>query len=365
MERQLKKVLFITNIPAPYRVDFYNELGKYCDLTVVFEAKRAKGIQFNWNEKSIVSFKAFFLSDAEIQEKKIDWKIFKYIKNLEFDSIFITNYAYFTEAIALLSLKFRRIPYYYEVDGAMVNNDEGWLKKKVKSFFLSGAKGYFSPSTVSDDYFRYYTNKPEIYRYPFTSLKSEEILNETVTTSEKKELKIKLHVQEEFMVLAVGQFIHRKGFDVLIKAAQKLNKRIGVYIVGGEPTSDYLQLKQDLGLGQVHFEGFKSKIELVEYYKAADLFVHPTREDIWGLVINEAMAYGLPVITTNKCVAGVELIQDERCIVSTDDVDGLHKAIDMVLSNEKELDALSKQNLCKINQYSIEKMVQAHIEIIN
>ena len=39
MEQKLKKVLFITNIPAPYRIDFYNELGKHCELTVVFEAK--------------------------------------------------------------------------------------------------------------------------------------------------------------------------------------------------------------------------------------------------------------------------------------------------------------------------------------
>ena len=37
----MKKILFITNIPAPYRIDFYNELGKYFDLTVLFEAKGA------------------------------------------------------------------------------------------------------------------------------------------------------------------------------------------------------------------------------------------------------------------------------------------------------------------------------------
>ena len=43
---------------------------------------------------------------------------------------------------------------------------------------------------------------------------------------------------------------------------------------------------------------------------ASDLFVLPTREDIWGLVINEAMSFGLPIITTRKCIAGTELITD-------------------------------------------------------
>ena len=67
MEKQLKRILFITNIPAPYRIDFYNELGRYYDLTVIFEAKRAPGITFNWKEDAISRFKAIFLKDGEIQ----------------------------------------------------------------------------------------------------------------------------------------------------------------------------------------------------------------------------------------------------------------------------------------------------------
>lgn len=38
----LKKILFITNLPTPYRIDFYKELGKLCDLTVLIEAGRSK-----------------------------------------------------------------------------------------------------------------------------------------------------------------------------------------------------------------------------------------------------------------------------------------------------------------------------------
>lgn len=76
-------------------------------------------------------------------------------------------------------------------------------------------------------------------------------------------------------------------------------------------------------LTQIHFEGFKTKEELAMYFKAADIFVHPTREDIWGLVINESMAYGLPVITTNKCVAGMELITNKECLIDTDNSEQL------------------------------------------
>ena len=77
------------------------------------------------------------------------------------------------------------------------------------------------------------------------------------------------------------------------------------------------------------------KPELATYYQAADLFVFPTREDIWGLVINEALSFGLPVITTRKCVAGVEMIKEgvNGSIVSEDNVEQLECKIKLYIDN--------------------------------
>ena len=50
LDKSMKKVLFVTNIPSPYRVDFYNQLGKFVDLTVIFEATGAQDIRFDYRE---------------------------------------------------------------------------------------------------------------------------------------------------------------------------------------------------------------------------------------------------------------------------------------------------------------------------
>lgn len=364
MEKQLKNILFITNIPAPYRIDFYNELGKYYNLTVLFEAKRAPGITFNWKEDAIINFKAIFLKEGNIEEKRIDWSIFKYIKSLKYDRIVITNYAYATEMMALLSFKLRNIPYYYELDGAMANYHEAKIKRIIKRFFLSGAKGYISPSKISDEYIKFYAgSKSKIYRYPFTSLRESDILQNPVTYQEKADIKKQLNMIENKMVLAIGQFIPRKGFDILLKASQHMNKEVGIYIVGGKPTHEYLKMQQEMNLTNVHFEGFKTKQDLSLYFKAADIFVHPTREDIWGLVINEAMGYGLPIITTNKCVAGMELLPSE-CIIDTENVEQLSNSINKLLADENLCKELSRENLEKIKEYTIEKMVIAHQQFL-
>ena len=195
------------------------------------------------------------------------------------------------------------------------------------------------------------------------SLSDADILPNALSLQEKQTLRRKLGIKEPKMILAVGQFIHRKGFDVLMEAAKDMDKNIGIYIVGGKPTEEYLELQRKFNLTQVHFEGFKTKDELADYFKAADLFVHPTREDIWGLVINEAMAYGLPVVTTNKCVAGMELIADKDCLIDTDSPEQLKAIMDKLMADDERRADIATHNLSKITNYTVEKMAEAHIKV--
>ena len=116
-------------------------------------------------------------------------------------------------------------------------------------------------------------------------------------------------------------------------------------------------MKKNLNLINIHFVDFMPKKDLANYYKAADIFVLPTREDIWGLVVNEAMSYGLPVVTTNKCVAGSEMIVngENGYIVPVENSDALKAA--MISSFD-----ISAENVLRTaKNYSIEEMVQCHI----
>ena len=190
-----------------------------------------------------------------------------------------------------------------------------------------------------------------------------DILPAVPSAAEKQALKDELGVPEKRMVLAIGQFIRRKGFDILMHAACSLNKDVGIYIVGGEPTEEYLQMRASLGLDNVHFVGFQKKEALSRDYRAADLFVLPTREDIWGLVINEAMAYGLPVITTDRCVAGLELVEEgvNGSIVPVEDAAALAGKMKELLSSD--LEKMGTASLEKIRAYTIENMAKAHVAI--
>ncbi len=116
-------------------------------------------------------------------------------------------------------------------------------------------------------------------------------------------------------------------------------------------------------ISNIHFVGFKTKTELDDYYRAADIFVLPTREDIWGLVINEAMAYGLPVVTTDRCVAGLELVKDGKNgrIVPAGNVKKLAEALKEALKEENRA-AWGKNSWNYIQKFTIEEMAEDHMK---
>ncbi len=360
----MKRVLFLTNLPTPYRIDFYRELGKLCKLTVVIEARRSKDLHFNWNDSNIDTFKLHYLNDGMLNEKKANLNALPFLAKDKFEVIVISTYHTYTGMLCLAYLKATGTPYVFETDGGMIADKESAAKRWYKTKLIKGAIAYFSPSMGSDDYLAYYGAEREcINRYPFSSLSNSDIIPHILSDEQKHDIRKKLGIKERNMILAVGQFIHRKGFDVLMEAAKDMDRNIGIYIVGGKPTEEYLALQKMYNLSQVHFEGFKSKDELAEYFKAADLFVHPTREDIWGLVINEAMGYGLPVVTTKKCVAGMELLEEKDCLVDVDSPEQLKSIMETLINDTNRKKRIAEANLRKIAGYTVEEMAKAHIKV--
>lgn len=362
------KLLFYSNIPSPYRVDFFNELGKNCDLTVLFELQNSTERDKNWKHNEFQNFKGIYLKGLRLTtDGAFCPEILKYLKK-DYDMIVMTVLSSPTALLAASYLRMRKIPYCFEGDGGFAGTGGG-IKAKLKRLVLSGAKACFSTSQEFDRYCETFgATKEHIYRYPFTSIAEKDVPAKPLTAKEKKELRQELDIEEERMVLSVGQFIHRKGFDLLLRVSKNLPEDTGVYIVGGTPTEDYLKLREQLELPNVHFVPFMSREELGRYYQAADLFVLFTREDIWGLVVNEAMAKGLPVISTNRCIAALEMIRDgvNGYVVENENVEEMSRVTNLLLEDSvlRESMALNAVN-CIRNEYTIEKMASAHMSIFN
>lgn len=358
------RVLFLTNIPSPYRVDFFNALGKKCDLTVLFETSTAKDRDRKWVADKIDNFTAIFMKGIKCgQAEAFCPEVVKYVAKKEYDVVVVGMYSSPTGMLAIEIMKLIKKKFIISSDGGIKKDDAG-IKHWIKEHFISSASAWLSTGKVTDEYLMYYGARKElIHRYPFTSVKESDILESPIAHADKIHYREKIGMKEDYIVLSVGQFIYRKGYDLLLSACRDLRGNIGVYIVGGKPTQEYLNQKKELCLDNVHFIDFMSKIELSNFYKAADIFVLPTREDIWGLVINEAMAYGLPVITTEACVAGVEMIKNSTIgkIIPSDNVESIYSAINEFSISHSVFRTDLILEISK--QYSIENMADVHMNI--
>lgn len=352
------KVFILTTVMAPYRVQLFSEIGKQCELYVCFEQMRSPERDESWYDESSANFRLVELKKWDASIKTVKAEVIKHIRNIRPDIVIAYEYHTNTSLLMMSYCQLMRIPYLINCDGALLSKS---IKDIVKKFYISKAKGFISSGKMADQYLLHYgAIKNRIYFNHFTSLHEKDIIQKVPSIEEKEHARKINSIAEQKVILSVGQFIHRKGYDVLLKAVANLPRNIGIYIIGGKATPEYKQIVDEYTLENVHFLDFMSPEELSCYYIAADLFVLPTREDVWGLVINEAMACGLPIVTTDRCVAGVEMIKDKvnGYLVPVGNHELLGTAINDILSNEVMRNNMATENLRIIRDYTYETSAQ-------
>lgn len=348
------KVLFSTNIPSPYRVNFFNELGKKCELTVLFEKGFSNERDDSWKDYKFDNFKGIIMKGISINtDSAICLNAKKHLKKMKPDYVVISNYSSPTGVLLIRYCITHKIKYYIEGDGGFVKTNTKGFKYRLKEKMFKNAVGCFSTSKSHDGYYLSQgARESQLIRYHFTSLYENQVCEQRG-----------YNLNEDIKMLYIGQFIHRKGIDVLLNSLKELkNQNYEMLIVGGVPTEEYLQIIK--GMGNVTFSDFVPPQDVKKLMINSDVLILPTREDIWGLVINEAMACGDAVVTTDKCVAGVELIEDNvnGYIFESENSEQLAKIIDDLIINRKKVEVMGKNNIEKIKKYTFEQMAIDHIE---
>ena len=352
------KVFILTTVMAPYRVQLFSEIGKYCELHVCFEQMRSSERNENWYDESSNNFHLVKLKKWNTSINTVKFEVLKHVQSIRPDIVIAYEYHTKTSLVIMSFCQLKGIPYIINCDGAFVTKS---IKDFVKRLYISKASGFISSGKKADEYLLHYgANRKCIYHNHFTSLHKDDILKSIPSLEDKRLARKEKGISEKNMILSVGQFVHRKGFDVLLKSVELFSKDVGVYIIGGRVTAEYETIIHKLNLKNVHFIDFMPFEELKHYYIAADIFVLPTREDIWGLVVNEAMACALPIVTTNRCVAGIELIKYgvNGYIVPVENHELLGTAINNILSDEVARENMASENLRIIRDYTYEVSAQ-------
>ncbi|CEK39091.1 glycosyltransferase family 4 protein [Paraclostridium sordellii] len=365
----MKKVLFITNIPSPYRIDFFSELSKGIDLTVWFENEKVNYRQWKSGiENKNFKYKFFNFKDNKLLKNMLN--LINSFKKEKYDLYIVGGYATPIGIFSIIYLKITGKKIILNADGGFIKN-ESKNKFFLKRIIISSADYWLSSGSNCTKYLEHYgADKNKIFEYPFASISYDKANLQPLSKIEKQNLK-KKHDLNDTVILSVGRFIDIKGLDILIKAFEivksnfKKEKISLLLIGGGELKSEYEKYIIKNSINDIRIIDFLDKEELVKYYKLADLFVLPTRDDVWGLVINEAMEFGLPIICSDKAGAAYDLIRDNGEIFKSEDYKELAKSIENIILDREKIKRYGKSSKEIIKKYSSENMAEQHIKIFN
>mgnify|MGYP000006549240 CR=1 FL=1 len=347
----MKKILYITNIEVPYKVSFFNELAKQCNLTVLYERKKSNNRDSKWTKSEIKNFHAEYLNGIKISnEYAFSFKILKFL-NKTWDAIFISCYNSPIQILAIMILRLKKIPYIISFDGEIFIHKG--IKSTLKKYILKGASKYMVAGKESyKSLAQIIGNNKAIYPYYFSSMREDELI--------KKNSK----VSRENFILVIGQYYNYKGMDLAFQVACKDHSIKYKFIGMGKRTHLFYKRFGEMP-DNIDIIPFLQKEDLEEEYKKCAMLLLPTRQECWGLVVNEAASFGTPIVSTWGSGAAVEFLAEKypQYLAIPNNTESLYFCIKTCL-HAKDNELYGKYLVQKARMYNIERMVKEHIKAI-
>ena len=170
----------------------------------------------------------------------------------------------------------------------------------------------------------------------------------------------------KYCLIAIGRLVERKGFEFLIRAMVELPDDIILYIIGDGPLETSLRALGDVCRlnGRLRLMGYVPREKICAYLRSVDCFVLSSLHEGLGIVVQEAMYAGLPIVSTSDG-GQVDLIENHRngILVRPGDVKSLVTAIRELYDNRDLAQALAINNRTDIKEYLMSVNAQKYIKL--
>lgn len=317
-------LVFLTNLSAFYKINLYNEIAKKQNIFVIFISKYSKDRNGDFF-KGEKNFEYTYLDNGVYEErnsKKNALKLIKILKKMNYKKIALGGWDSLENWTGwLLSSKEQNA---VVIESSEFESTNIGIKGLIKKIFISKVSLGFASGESQSNLLRNVGYEGEIRK-----TKGVGIFN-------YKKVNIEKSIKEVKKFLYVGRLSPEKNLEQIIRTFNNMSN-LELSIVGYGPLEKKLK---KLSNNNIKFLGKINNEKLSEIYHENDVFILPSKSEPWGLVVEEALYNGLPVIVSDRVGCHTELIKnDEQGYVYDVESD---KDLEMAIEKIMDLERYSK-----------------------
>lgn len=390
--RSRLRLAYLVSHPIQYQAPLLRRIAlePEIDLTVLFGSDfsvrgykdRGFGVDVLWDTPLLDGYRSEFLRSWRDKggvspTTPISRGVYRRLQRIDgspaFDALWVHGYASINSLQAILAANALGIP--------VLLRAESWLADRARSPWTLAAKSLFFQllgkgiaavlpiGTMNSNYWTHYfgSTVPQ-FLMPYAVNNEYFAQLAEAATPREQELRAELRLDPERPVILFASKLQvRKHADHLLEAYRSFIANRSpqdtpyLVIVGdGEQRAALEARTQELGLDDVRFAGFRNQSELPRFFQLADVFVLPSRHEPWGLIVNEAMAAGCPVIVSTDVGSHADLVTDgiEGCVFPVGNIAALTDALHRVFASHDTAERMGQRSRKRVSTWTYEEDVQ-------
>jgi glycosyltransferase involved in cell wall biosynthesis len=384
------RLVVLASHPIQYQVPLFRALAARpeIDLSVLFcsnagvEAYQDEGFgrEVKWDIPLLGGYRCAFLQNLSLRPDPsrfwglVNPAVLRQLRREHVDAVLVHGWASVTNWLAMLTAFVSGIPVLLRGETHLLFELPRWkavLKRTLLTRLFRRISAFLAIGRCNRDFYSAYgVPKDRIFHVPYAVDNGFFFASAVELSSQKVQLKQALGISPDLpMVLFVGKLLPKKGPADLLEAFARVTKKTqsALLYVGDGPLRAELEAEvRSRSLSNVLFVGFRNQSELPHFYAVADVFVLPSRFEPWGLVLNEAMCFGLPVIASDQVGASHDLIRDGEngFIFPAGDVSALENCLERLISGRALRSRMGEVSSCIIREWSFAEDVAGILDCL-
>ncbi|MEI9980496.1 MAG: glycosyltransferase family 4 protein [Edaphobacter sp.] len=391
-DKKKVRVAYLVSHPIQYQVPLLRRVAQESDieLTALFASDfsiqpyvdKGFGVDVKWDVPLVGGYRHEFLPAIWDERRtgptsQLNYGLFSRLRgNKEapgFDVLWVHGYSTLNTLQGMLMAKLLGIPVLLRAESRLGKKEAGGWKGEAKRLFFNVVRhlvdGVLTIGSANAAHWRYYfgDDVPQ-FLMPYAVNNGYFQMRCREAIARRDELLSELNLDgSRPVILFASKLQTRKRCEDLLDAYFNLLAGGGIgshpylVIVGdGEERAMLERRVRESGVESVRFCGFRNQSELPRFFDIATVFVLPSQNEMWGLVVNEVMNAARAVIVSDDVGCQPDLISDgiEGCVFPAGDVTALEEALRRVLAEPSPANTMGQRGLERISEWSYEEDVR-------